>query len=77
MAQSSHGLLLGNTRIAASMVLIDHDMLIRMWDEMDYPIIVCRITKGGHIERLQNMLKKNLVRLFVFQCNKMWYLLRS
>jgi hypothetical protein len=38
---------------------------------------VCRITKGEHIEHLWNMLKKTLVRLFVFQCNNIWYPSRS
>jgi len=27
-------------------------MLTRVWNEMDYRIDVCRITKGGHIEHL-------------------------
>jgi hypothetical protein len=31
---------------------VDRDMLTRVWNEMDYRIDVCRITKGGHIERL-------------------------
>jgi hypothetical protein len=31
---------------------IDRDMLTRVMNEMDYRIDVCRITKGGHIERL-------------------------
>jgi hypothetical protein len=30
-------------------------MLTRVWDEMDYPIDVCRISKGGHIEHLWTM----------------------
>jgi len=29
-----------------------NDMLTRVWNEMDYRIDVCRITKGGHIEHL-------------------------
>jgi len=39
-------------RITAALALVDHDMLTRMWNEMDYRIDVCRITKGGHIEHL-------------------------
>jgi hypothetical protein len=31
---------------------IDHDTLTRVWNEMDYRIDVCCITKGGHIEHL-------------------------
>jgi hypothetical protein len=27
-------------------------MLTRVWDEMDYRIDVCRISKDGHIEHL-------------------------
>jgi hypothetical protein len=33
-------------------LLVDRDMLTRVWNEMDYRIDVCRITKGGHIEPL-------------------------
>jgi hypothetical protein len=32
--------------------LVNRDMLTRVWDEMDYRIDVCRISKGGHIEHL-------------------------
>jgi len=42
-------------RITAAVALVDRDMLTRVWNEMDYRIDVCRITKGGHIERLWNM----------------------
>ena len=45
-------------RITATVALVDRDMLTRVWNEMDYRIDVCRLTKGGHIERLCNMLKK-------------------
>jgi hypothetical protein len=38
-----------------------------VWDEMDYRIDVCRISKGGHICEL---FKKNLVSLSLFQCKK-------
>jgi hypothetical protein len=31
---------------------VDRDTLTRVWNEMDYRIDVCRITKGGQIERL-------------------------
>jgi hypothetical protein len=31
---------------------VDRDVLKRVWNEMDYRIDVCRITKGGHIEHL-------------------------
>ena len=39
-------------RITAAVVLVGRDMLTRVWNEMDYRIDVCRITKGGHIEHL-------------------------
>jgi len=39
-------------RINAAVALVDRDMLTRMWNEMDYRIDVCRITKGGYIEHL-------------------------
>ena len=42
-------------RIAAAVALVDCDMLTRVWNEMDYRIDVCRITKSGHIEHLWNM----------------------
>jgi len=42
-------------RITAAVALVDRDMLTRVWNEMDYRIDVCRITKFGHIERLWNM----------------------
>ena len=39
-------------RITAAVVVVDCDMLTRMWNEMDYRIDVCRITKGVYIEHL-------------------------
>ena len=39
-------------RITAALALVDRDMLTRVWNEMDYLIDVCRITKGGYIEHL-------------------------
>jgi hypothetical protein len=39
-------------RITAAVVLVNRDMLTRVWDEMDYRIDVCRISKGGYIEQL-------------------------
>jgi len=38
--------------ITAAVALVDRDMLTREWNEMDYRIDVCRITKGGYIEHL-------------------------
>jgi Trp operon repressor len=39
-------------RITTVVALVDRDMLTRVWNEMDYPIDVCRITRGGNIEHL-------------------------
>jgi hypothetical protein len=39
-------------RISAAVALVYLDMLTSVWNEMDYRIDVCRITKGGHIEYL-------------------------
>jgi hypothetical protein len=56
-------------------------MLTRVWNEMDYRIDVCRITKSGHIEHLWNMQKKTWrvsfyigVRITIIRC--VVYLLR-
>jgi hypothetical protein len=57
-------------RITAAVALADRDMLTRVWDEMDYHL-PCnqRWTHRGSVKYV----KKNLVRLTVFQCNKIWY----
>ena len=47
--RKSPDLPLGDT---ATVALVDGDMLTRVWNEMDYRIDVCRITKGGHVEHL-------------------------
>ena len=38
--------------ITAAVALVDRDMMTRVWNEVDYRIDVCRITKSGHIEHL-------------------------
>ena len=38
--------------ITSAVALVDGDMLTRVWNEMDYRIDVCRITKDGPIEHL-------------------------
>ena len=40
---------LGDT---ATVALVERNMLTRVWNEVDYSIDVCRITKGGHSEHL-------------------------
>ncbi|XP_021931474.1 uncharacterized protein LOC110835506 [Zootermopsis nevadensis] len=39
-------------RIRATILNITADMLGRVWEEMDYHVDVCRVTKGAHIEHL-------------------------
>ena len=39
-------------RITAAVALVERDILTRVWNEVDYRIDVCRITKDGHIEHL-------------------------
>jgi hypothetical protein len=38
-----------SNRITAAVVRVDHDVLTRVWNEMDYRIDVCHITSGGCI----------------------------
>jgi len=39
-------------RIRAAIETITADMLQTVWNELDYRVDVCRITKGAHIEHL-------------------------
>jgi hypothetical protein len=39
-------------RIVEAVAVFDRQMLQRVWQELDYMIDVCRITKDGHIELL-------------------------
>jgi hypothetical protein len=39
-------------RIVEAVADIDRQMLQRVWQELDYEIDICRVTKGGHIEQL-------------------------
>jgi hypothetical protein len=39
-------------RIIAAVMNIDAPMLTRVWQELEYRIDVCRITRGAHIEHL-------------------------
>jgi hypothetical protein len=38
--------------IVEAVAAIDRQMLQRMWQELDYRIDICRVTKDGHIEHL-------------------------
>jgi hypothetical protein len=40
------------SHITAAVALGNRDMLTCVWDEMDYHVDVCHITKGAHIEHL-------------------------
>jgi len=39
-------------RITAAVETITPDLLIRVWQELDYRLDVCCVTKGAHIEHL-------------------------
>ena len=39
-------------RIRTAIETITADMLQTVWNELDYRVDVCRITKGAHIEQL-------------------------
>jgi hypothetical protein len=39
-------------RIVEAVTPLDHQMLQRVWQELDYRIDICHVTKGGHIEHL-------------------------
>jgi len=39
-------------RIIAVVKNIDEPMLTRVWQELEYRIDVCRVTRGAHIEHL-------------------------
>jgi hypothetical protein len=39
-------------KITAAVEISTPDMQIRMWQELDYCLDVCRVTKGAHIEHL-------------------------
>jgi len=56
--------------ITAAVGLVERDMLTRVWNELDYRIDVCRITKGGYIEHLWNIWKKNLESFSVYRRKK-------
>jgi hypothetical protein len=39
-------------RIVEAVAAIDREILERVWQELDYNIDVCHVTKGGYIEHL-------------------------
>jgi hypothetical protein len=48
----SRGLPQLRRRIVETVAAIDRQMLQHMWQELDYRIDICRVTKGGYIEHL-------------------------
>jgi len=51
-------------RIIAAMKNFDALMLTRVWQELEYRIDVCRVTRGAHIEHLQ--FKKKTFSVFLW-----------
>ena len=41
-----------NARIIAAVKNIDSPTLTRVWQEIEYRIDVCRVTRGAHIEHI-------------------------
>jgi hypothetical protein len=39
-------------RIFAAVKNINAPMLTRVWQELEYPVDVCRVTRGAHVEQL-------------------------
>jgi hypothetical protein len=39
-------------RITKATAGVDEDMLTRVWQEFDYRVDICRVTKGAYIEHL-------------------------
>ena len=39
-------------RISAAVELTTEDMLARVWEEMEYRLDICHVTRGAHIQHL-------------------------
>jgi hypothetical protein len=52
MAQKKNRMMRLKARIIAAVKIIDAPMLTRVWQELEYRIDVCRVTRGAHIEHL-------------------------
>jgi hypothetical protein len=39
-------------RITTATAGVDEDILTRVWQEIDYHVAICHVTKGAHIEHL-------------------------
>jgi hypothetical protein len=55
-------------RIIPAISRIDHEMMRRVWAEMDYRLDICRVTKGGHTECFWGMQNKHGEFLFLSVC---------
>jgi hypothetical protein len=57
--------------ITAAVALVNRDMLTGVWNETDYRIDICRVSKGGHIQHLRNVQKK--LGIFTFYRRKKYH----
>jgi hypothetical protein len=58
-------------RIIAAVKNVDAPMLTRVWQELEYHIDVCRVTRGAHIKHLY--LSKKLSSFPVAINNSTWF----
>ena len=65
--------------IRAVVQTIDGNMLKRVWQELDYRIDICRVTKGAHIEHLwpdlYGWINLDTYITYVWNCNWFWQLI--
>jgi len=52
-------------RIIAAVKIIDATMLMRVWQELEYRIDVCRVTIGAHIKHF-SLSKKKTFSVFLW-----------
>ena len=66
-------------RIRAVVQTIDGNMLKRVWQELDYPIDICRVTKGAHIEHFWAdfywLINLDTYITYVWNCILFWQLI--
>jgi hypothetical protein len=44
-------------RVTTATASISRDTLHKVWDELDYRLDICRVTRGAHIESLRGVHK--------------------
>jgi len=49
---SDHTVFRMSHRITVAVETITPDLLIRVWQELDYRLDMCRVTKGAHIKHM-------------------------